>query len=248
VNKKLFLSVWASLIGLSLLATTATAQAPTLQEQLAAQYKLTKVGSDGSIIGDPGTPLLIQKHGIIAVPSKSLTRCPAKFKDNDLHPSTGFCVGMVRNVARIFKQGAKVYPVKIDVNLDKSKISFEVVGPKGVMTGQVDFEFPKGYLQKASASEVEDTIGQVFTITTEDQAPNNTEADQQQPADQPQAQPAQPEAQQAEPQSISLGMSPDQVEAALGKPDKIVNLGAKQIYVYKDLKVTFMNGKVSDVQ
>jgi hypothetical protein len=38
------------------------------------------------------------------------------------------------------------------------------------------------------------------------------------------------------------------VLAALGKPDKIVNLGAKQIYVYKDLKVTFLNGKVSDVQ
>jgi hypothetical protein len=34
----------------------------------------------------------------------------------------------------------------------------------------------------------------------------------------------------------------------MGKPDKIVNLGVKQIYVYKDLKVTFINGKVSDVQ
>jgi hypothetical protein len=38
------------------------------------------------------------------------------------------------------------------------------------------------------------------------------------------------------------------VKAALGQPDKIVNLGAKQIYVYKDIKVTFINGKVSDVQ
>jgi hypothetical protein len=38
------------------------------------------------------------------------------------------------------------------------------------------------------------------------------------------------------------------VKAAIGTPDKIVNLGAKQIYVYKDIKVTFLNGKVSDVQ
>jgi hypothetical protein len=53
---------------------------------------------------------------------------------------------------------------------------------------------------------------------------------------------------QPEPQSIEKGMTPDQVEAAMGKPDKKVNLGAKQIYVYKDLKVTFLNGKVSDVQ
>jgi hypothetical protein len=43
-------------------------------------------------------------------------------------------------------------------------------------------------------------------------------------------------------------MSPDQVTSALGKPDKIVNLGAKQLYIYKDMKVTFLNGKVSDVQ
>ena len=43
-------------------------------------------------------------------------------------------------------------------------------------------------------------------------------------------------------------MTPEQVEAALGKPDKKVNLGAKQIYVYKDMKITFKDGKVSDVQ
>ncbi len=43
-------------------------------------------------------------------------------------------------------------------------------------------------------------------------------------------------------------MTPDQVQGALGKPDKIVNLGAKQLYIYKDMKVTFVNGKVTDVQ
>jgi hypothetical protein len=43
-------------------------------------------------------------------------------------------------------------------------------------------------------------------------------------------------------------MTPDQVEAALGKPDKKVTLGPKQIYIYKDMKVTFKDGKVSDVQ
>jgi hypothetical protein len=43
-------------------------------------------------------------------------------------------------------------------------------------------------------------------------------------------------------------MTPDQVEGAMGKPDKKVTLGVKQIYYYKDMKVIFMNGKVSDVQ
>lgn len=52
----------------------------------------------------------------------------------------------------------------------------------------------------------------------------------------------------AAPKSIQLGQTTDEVLGALGKPDKIINLGAKQIYVYKDLKVTFMNGKVAGVQ
>jgi hypothetical protein len=33
-----------------------------------------------------------------------------------------------------------------------------------------------------------------------------------------------------------------------GKPDKVIDLGAKKIYMYKDLKITFTNGVVSDVQ
>ena len=59
---------------------------------------------------------------------------------------------------------------------------------------------------------------------------------------------AQQQAPPPEPQQIEKGQSPDQVKAALGQPDKIVNFGSKQIFIYKDLKVTFLNGKVSDVQ
>jgi outer membrane protein OmpA-like peptidoglycan-associated protein len=47
---------------------------------------------------------------------------------------------------------------------------------------------------------------------------------------------------------IEKGQTSDEVIAAIGQPDKIVNLGAKQIFVYKGLKVTFLNGRVSDVQ
>jgi len=32
------------------------------------------------------------------------------------------------------------------------------------------------------------------------------------------------------------------------EPDKVIDLGAKKIYVYKDLKITFTDGRVSDVQ
>ncbi len=52
----------------------------------------------------------------------------------------------------------------------------------------------------------------------------------------------------AAPKSIALGQTKDVVVANFGQPDKIAKLGAKEIYYYKDLKVTFTNGKVSDVQ
>jgi hypothetical protein len=48
--------------------------------------------------------------------------------------------------------------------------------------------------------------------------------------------------------SISLGQTTDQVITAMGQPKSKVNLGAKQIYIYQDMKITFKEGKVVDVQ
>jgi hypothetical protein len=50
------------------------------------------------------------------------------------------------------------------------------------------------------------------------------------------------------PPTLSLGMGLNEVKSIQGEPEKIVDLGAKKIYVYKDLKITFIDGKVSDIQ
>ena len=50
------------------------------------------------------------------------------------------------------------------------------------------------------------------------------------------------------PGTVTLGMTPAEVEAILGRPKNTVDLGAKKIHVYGALKVTFLNGRVSDVQ
>jgi hypothetical protein len=252
----------AVVIGTTFPASIAFAQAPvTLQEQLSAQYKPAKMGSDsgGVAVVEPGTLLSVQKGGVLSVPWKAMALCPAKFQENSLHASAGMCAAMVKSVSRYFQKGDRVYPTKIDVNVDKAKISFTVVAcdscnqvnPPTSMKGEVVFQFAKGYLEKASAGEVEDTIGQVFSISSGDQQGQSGDRGQQpqesqsQPA---QSEPAQSEPQQAEPPTIQLGMTTDQVQSSLGKPEKIFNVGSKQIYVYKDVKVTFLNGKVSDVQ
>jgi hypothetical protein len=50
------------------------------------------------------------------------------------------------------------------------------------------------------------------------------------------------------PPTLVRGLSIDEVKAIQGQPDKIVDLGTKKIYVYKDLKITFIAGKVTDIQ
>jgi len=52
----------------------------------------------------------------------------------------------------------------------------------------------------------------------------------------------------AAPVNIALGQTIDEVKASLGAPVTIVDLGQKKIYKYKDMKITFMDGKVSDVE
>jgi len=52
----------------------------------------------------------------------------------------------------------------------------------------------------------------------------------------------------APPPTISLGQTSAQVTAGFGQPLKVAHLGAKTVFYYKDMKVTFTGGKVSDVE
>lgn len=257
----------------------AGAQAVTLLEQLTAQYKVAKLASDtsGFSVTEEGTLLEIKKGGMLGVPYSDKTTLTNKYEGGVVHPPNAAMVEARKKIfghfsqtqdqgqtTKLFKSGDKVYPTKIDVNVDKDTVSMGIVAcdtcnktdPTTYNKAQVVFQFPKGSLAKASAGDVEDTIGQLLSISdnTQQADQGGQQGDQggQQGGDQKgggqQQQAAAPAQQQAEPAEIKLGMTPDQVEGAMGKPDKKVNLGAKQIYIYKDMKVTFKDGKVSDVQ
>jgi hypothetical protein len=248
----------------------ASAQGATvsLQEQLAVQYKVVKMGSDSSgySVVVPGTLLAIQKGGILGVPYADTSVLSTKYEGGTVHSpnallSKGIGFGMKRvgkeQTTHLFQVGDKVYPSKIDVNPGKDIVALTIVAcdtcnktdPPTYNKAQVVFQFPKGTLAKASAGDVEDTIGQLLAINEDTQQEQGGEqAGQVPPGGGQDQQAGQRTEQQAEPQTIEKGQTTDQVQAALGKPEKIVNLGPKQLYVYKDLKVTFVNGKVVDVQ
>ncbi len=52
----------------------------------------------------------------------------------------------------------------------------------------------------------------------------------------------------APPPTIALGQTVDQVTAGFGQPVRAAKLGVKKIFYYKDMKVTFTNGKVSNIE
>ncbi|MGA3089096.1 MAG: hypothetical protein ABSD75_10815 [Terriglobales bacterium] len=253
---------------LAFLCSPAAAQnaAPSLLEQLKAQYNAAKIGADagGLKVVNPGTVLTVQKGGLLGIAPQIAMFCPSKFQDGELKAPAGLCAAMVKQGSRFLQVGTKVYPLKIDVSLDKDRVSLQVIecdSCNGVQQpsfykSEVVFQFAKGSLQSTGASQVEDTIGQVLVIDSGGDSPSgDNQSSQNQDSNQGGggggsggAGQAQPTAPPAEPQQIEKGQTIDQVKAALGNPDKIVNLGAKQIYLYKDLKVTFLNGKVSDVE
>jgi len=48
--------------------------------------------------------------------------------------------------------------------------------------------------------------------------------------------------------TLTRGQTTDQVIATLGSPKSIVDLGVRQIYIYSDMKVTFLGGRLTDVR
>jgi hypothetical protein len=224
------------------------APASSLGDQLKAQYKLAKVALDagGWSVVQAGTVLVIQKGGILGVPLANPTMAPATYKDNDLHAPNAFMVGMAGQNTRQLAVGEKVYVIKMDMHVKGDKVVLTIVEcdpcngvqqPSSFKSAVV-FQFPKEYLSKADASQVKEVIDQVLAPETAGQQDQAQTQQQQAPPEQPAQAPA----------TIQMGQTIEQVKAALGQPEKIVDLGQKQIYVYKDLKITFVNGKVSDVQ
>ena len=170
-------------------------------------------------------------------------------------------------VTRAFVTGEKFWLTKIDVH-DAGK-------DKGIylefFTDAINDVRYKGTLmiQVKALPSPEDAlklVAEVITVAPSEEAKDDKEKPAKQGGQQgaaapaaapPAAEPAPPpveapppviEAPPPPPAEVSLGQTPDEVVAALGQPTKKAKVGTKEIYFYKDLKVTFLNGKVKDIQ
>jgi hypothetical protein len=241
--------------------------------KMGADTSGTAVVEQGTILAIKKGGILSVPYGDASLAATRYQDGVVHSPNNVVMKGLGFGMGKLgrTQTTRLMQVGEKVYPSKIIVNLPKDQVLIGVVAcdscnntsPTTFYKADVVFQFAKGSLATTSPSQVEDTIAGLLNI--DDSAGGDQGGGQQGGGQQGggngndqqannqgggggQGQQQQQQGPPPEPQQIEKGQTPDQVKAAIGTPDKIVNLGTKQIYVYKDIKVTFVNGKVSDVQ
>ncbi|HEY4709015.1 MAG TPA: hypothetical protein VIH46_02495 [Candidatus Acidoferrales bacterium] len=222
-----------------------------IQKRLAAEFKRTKLTADRSDIATAGSVLDLHKDGLVMCSTEAIASPTNTYKNGAL--SFGFGANMAWGMAlapanqqttaipqRKFVTGEKFWVTDYIVKLDGVVFQFYSDPYNDVRYyGQLKFPFTKNVAPPAD--EVMKAIEEVITAEadTQEAAPAENAAPA---AQQAAAQPA------AAPKTIALGQTTDQVVEILGQPQKIVNLGAKQMYFYADMKVIFTNGKVTDVQ
>jgi len=207
----------------------------TLEEDLWKDYPLTQVGQvmfkiDYNRITKPGAILAVRLPGIYAdVANTENAIVNTNFANGQITQASGFAAafGSSTGRSRTLNPNEKVYVTHIYVKRDGVQLELLTVDTTTLADGQgtryraeLNVKIPG--IEGMSADDIKKSIEPVI------------------------ADPAIASA--VESKTIKLGMSPDEVKQSLGNPDKIVDLGTKQVFIYKDMKIILIEGKVSDVQ
>jgi hypothetical protein len=266
----------AMLAGLLSGSLWAAPQEGGLEHELLTRFAPTKF--EKSKVVKAGVVLAVQKEGIGAIsPNGGLSMgrlggsdlaYPNNYKSGAIHHDGKAMFLANAGASRDLEVNEKVYVLKIEVKDSSIVVGVQSCGacdpklpdPEHVPArANVTFQLGKPYLSAATPAQVEEIISHVFAPASADGPVSNQSAPPTEAAPTAQAQPAAPmapipppppppDATPAAPAEVKIGQTTDQVTAALGQPLQIFNLGPKVVYKYKSLKVTFVNGKVSDVE
>jgi len=218
-----------------------------IQKRLTSQFVLTKTTADGKdIVGDGGSVLVLHQDGMImfsldngVMPAITYNngKLSLTFKDR-LAANMGLKsmqtgINFANVPQRKFVTGEKFWITAFHVTDKHVLLDFYSDPYDNVRYfGQLKIPYKKNNIPPPD--EVMTEIAQVVTVEPADNAA--AAAATKKPAASP-----------AAPKTIALGQTKDQVESIFGQPPKKATLGAKEIYYYQDMKVTFVDGKVTDV-
>jgi hypothetical protein len=266
------------LVSVSLYGQISSSVQSDLQQKLTAEITLTKVTPDRSDIVTPGSVVVLHKDNLAMNATSSALPALNTYNDKRGKISQGFggfmtdvlsgtMAGGQAPLQRKAMNGEKLSVVNIVVNAHYiALVLYSDPDANNIRYyGQLNFPFHKA--DSVTEESVLREIADVLTVEPPPPAQQEDTATQpaapQGPALAPLAPPpgapvnaltpapaplAAPAPPPATPPTIALGESRDQVLAALGQPTKVVQLGAKEIDFYPDMKITFVSGKVTDVQ
>ena len=225
-----------------------------LQKQLEATFPLTKATADNSDVVTAGAVLVLQKDNLQMCKSNMPIPTRNFYKNGGINQ--GGLLGVLNklgnasmgggndaNTIRKFVTGEKFWVTRIQVENDGVTFTF-LSDPFQDVRYESTLKFPYAKGQTPSADQLLATIAEV--IKTDGDTGGGAEAPQQQAA--AEAAPAPAAAQAPATKTIALGQTKDQVVQSFGQPTKVVQLGAKEIDYYSDMKVTFTNNKVTNVE
>jgi biotin carboxyl carrier protein len=233
-----------------------------IRQALQAKYDLTTTTADKSDIVKAGAVVVLKKSNLVTVDVMNRNLFRNTYKNGRITQALSpFIVDRIQqNARRTFVSGEKLWVTDIEVD-DKGVIISVYSDPFDNVRYGAPLRFPFEKGSSPSVSQVTAEVAEVFDVqASDDQKPAQSQAAA--PA-RPAAQPAEPAAASAppppapiappppppaDPKTIALGQTSDQVIANFGQPNKILKPAGKQIYVYSDMKVAFVNGRVTDVQ
>jgi len=244
------------------------------QEKLVSQIKLTKTTADHSDIVTAGDAVLLHKDGLMMCSSTSSyafsnTYTNGVLAGNNNNRAKSFLKGHIPFgggasdatsgcPSRKFVAGEKFWITRVDLLKDGVMVDTfsdpypDASGDQVRYYGEIKFPFPKG--QTPSPDDFVKTVFEVITVAPADDSSNNQGGGAPAPAAAPAPPPAPmaaipppPPPTDTPPPTIAIGQTEAQVTTAFGQPLKQAQVGTKKIYYYKDMKVTFIHGKVTDV-
>jgi len=213
-----------------------------IERRLQARYPVVRLSSRGETVAAPGTILVVRIPGIRSNPVTQFTFMN-NYQDGRIKYSMGSTLITDRNTVRDLQPGEAVYLYKVEAKESGVVLHVQPCGecqPSAVdplpFRAGISFQLPKNWVQSPDLDRIDRLISQVFSVAGAAAVPSPAPAQAQPPAAAP------------PPVRIELGQTPEQVRALLGEPQRVIDLGAKKIFLYKDLKITFQDGKVADVQ
>jgi len=264
INVYLVISALATTTALPLLADDLA----SIKKALDAKYAVTTTTADRTDIVKAGSVLVLKKSNLLTMDVTKSAVVGNSYKNGRITQSKIWAMAKAGGKfegGRTFVSGEKVWLTGIEVK-DKEVVFDIYTDAFSDVRYRAKLNFPFEKDETPTLNAVMAAVGEVFDVEQSDSGNGGGQQQQQQqqaapaprsaptpvaapaPLEAPPPPIAPPPPPPSDPKEIKLGQTPAQVTAAVGQPDKIITLGAKKIYVYKDMKIIFVGGKVSDVQ